>query len=222
MHLIAPSILAADFNKLGEEIEMINLSEADWIHCDVMDGSFVPNISFGFPILKAVQKVAQKPMDVHLMIDDPDSYLKAFVEAGADSLTVHAEATRHLDRTLGAIRELGVKVGVALNPATPLAWVESILPSVDILLLMTVNPGFGGQSFIDYVLDKVADARQWREEHGAGFLIEVDGGVDSQTALPLLQAGADVLVAGSHVFRSSQPLNTISSLKQLDPLQKTS
>ncbi|MEM9987711.1 MAG: ribulose-phosphate 3-epimerase, partial [Bacteroidota bacterium] len=145
----------------------------------------------------------------------------AFVEAGAATLTVHAEATRHLDRTLGAIRELGVKVGVALNPATPLSWVEAILPAVDILLLMTVNPGFGGQSFIHYVLDKVAAARQWREEHRATYLIEVDGGVDSQTALPLLRAGADVLVAGSYVFRSAQPLDTISSLKQLSALDQT-
>ncbi|MFK7923009.1 MAG: ribulose-phosphate 3-epimerase [Bacteroidia bacterium] len=214
-HLVAPSILAADFNRLGKDIEMINLSAGDWIHCDVMDGSFVPNISFGMPILKAVKQVASKPLDVHLMIDAPDRYIEAFHAVGANILTVHQEATTHLDRTLQAIRAQGMKAGVALNPATPISSIQHVLHLADVVLLMTVNPGFGGQSFIPYVVDKVRALKQMIIESGSKTLIEIDGGVDDKTALPLLEAGADVLVAGSYVFKSANPSHTIAKLKKM-------
>ncbi|MEL6590806.1 MAG: ribulose-phosphate 3-epimerase [Bacteroidota bacterium] len=219
-HLVAPSILAADFNRLGKEIEMLNLSAADWIHCDVMDGSFVPNISFGMPILKAVKSVATKPLDVHLMIDDPARYIEAFHEVGAQVLTVHQEAVNHLDRTLQAIRAQGMKAGVALNPATPIETVQHVLHLADVVLLMTVNPGFGGQSFIPYVLDKVVALKQMIQAAGTPTLIEVDGGVDDKTAPALLRAGVDVLVAGSYVFRAKNPSHTIAQLKQMRSAQQ--
>lgn len=214
-HLVAPSILAADFNRLGKDIEMINLSAADWIHCDVMDGSFVPNISFGMPILKAVKQIANKPLDVHLMIDAPDRYIEAFHEVGANILTVHQEATTHLDRTLQAIHAQGMKAGVALNPATPISTLQHVLHLADVVLLMTVNPGFGGQSFIPYVVDKVRALKQMIQETGSKAMIEIDGGVDEKTALPLLDAGADILVAGSYVFKSANPSHTIAKLKKM-------
>ncbi|MCL4147216.1 UNVERIFIED_CONTAM: hypothetical protein GTU68_065642 [Idotea baltica] len=194
---------------------MINRSQGDWIHCDVMDGSFVPNISFGFPVLAAVNKIAQKPLDVHLMIDNPQNYIAACKEVGAASMTVHVEATLHLDRTLSAIREAGMKAGVALNPATPVDTIKHVLHLADIVLLMTVNPGFGGQSFIPYVLDKVKELKGMIREKGSGTLIEIDGGVNNKTAPKLLASGADVLVAGSYVFKSEDPIETIASLKKL-------
>lgn len=217
MHpLIAPSILAANFGQLDQEIKLINESEADWIHCDVMDGVFVPNISFGLPIIKAVKQVAEKPLDVHLMIENPDRYIQAFKEAGADRLTVHLEATTHLDRTLNVIKGLGMATGVAINPATPVASLLPILPLVDTFLLMTVNPGFGGQSFIPYVLDKIESLRQVLFEQELVAHIEVDGGIDSQTGPEVVAAGADVLVAGSYVFKSSDPKGAIQKLKALE------
>jgi ribulose-phosphate 3-epimerase len=212
-HLIAPSILAADFGKLAHDIEMINRSEADWIHCDVMDGLFVPNISFGMPILKAVQQVAQKPMDVHLMIEKPARYLEAFRDVGANVLTVHQEACIHLDRTLHAIRDLGMKAGVAINPSTPVETLNEVLHLVDVVCIMSVNPGFGGQKFIPYTYDKVRRLKKMIVEKGCDTLIEIDGGVTDQNASALLEAGADVLVAGSFVFKSDDPIATIHKLK---------
>lgn len=220
MPIVAPSILAADFSKLGDEIRMINASEADWIHCDVMDGQFVPNISFGFPILKAVKAIAQKPLDVHLMIENPGQYIDAFKKVGADHLTVHVEAVSHLDRTVHAIREAGMKVGVALNPATSIDSVQHVLPMLDIVLLMTVNPGFGGQSFIPYVLDKVRMMRQMIALTGSSAVIQVDGGVDQKTAPEVYHAGAESLVAGSYVFRSDNPMATIAGLKAMKSSEK--
>ncbi len=214
-HLVAPSILAADFNRLGKDIELINLSAADWIHCDVMDGRFVPNISFGMPILKAVRSLATKPLDVHLMIADPDRYIDAFHQLGVDHLTVHVEAVTHLDRALHYIREKGMKAGVALNPATPVESVSHVLHLADIVLQMTVNPGFGGQKFIPYTLEKISRLRQMIDADGLATLIQVDGGVDAQTAPELIRHGADVLVAGSYVFGSDNPSHTIARLKQL-------
>lgn len=220
MPIVAPSILGADFTHLGSVIEMINQSEADWIHCDVMDGRFVPNISFGFPIIEAVKKVAQKPLDVHLMIEEPERYLSDFQQAGADLLTIHAEATRHLDRSVNAIREAGMQVGVALNPATSVEAVQHVLPLVDVVLLMSVNPGFGGQSFIPYVLEKVRLLRQMIALSGSGCHIEIDGGIDAQTAPQAVQAGVDVLVAGSYVFKAQDPTAIIGELKGLGPIQR--
>ncbi|MEZ4826744.1 MAG: ribulose-phosphate 3-epimerase [Bacteroidia bacterium] len=213
-HLLAPSILAADFSRLGEEIEMINRSEADWIHCDVMDGRFVPNISFGIPVITSVKKVAQKPLDVHLMIVEPEKYLSDFKKAGADRITIHQEATVHLDSTLHQIRSLGLKSGVALNPATPVGVLRHVLPLTDMVLLMTVNPGFGGQAFIPYVLDKVAELKVMIQEAGTSTLIQVDGGVDTGNAAKLVRAGVDVLVAGSSVFRATDPEAAIRQLKK--------
>lgn len=211
--LIAPSILAADFGRLAADIEMLNRSQADWIHCDVMDGVFVPNISFGIPVMEAVKKVATKTLDVHLMIVQPERYIDAFKKAGADIYTVHAEACTHLDRTLHAIREAGMKAGVALNPHTPLDVLRYVLPITDVVCLMSVNPGFGGQSFIPYTYDKVRALRAMIDEAGASTLIEIDGGVNAETAPLLVAAGADVLVAGSFVFRAADPEATIAALK---------
>lgn len=213
--LIAPSILAADFGKLADDIAMINQSEADWIHCDVMDGIFVPNISFGMPILKAVQQVATKPMDVHLMIEKPSRYLEAFRDVGADVLTVHQEACVHLDRTLHAIRDLGMKAGVAINPSTPVELLSEVLCLIDVVCVMSVNPGYGGQKFISYTYDKVRRLKKMIQEKECDTLIEIDGGVSDKTAPGLLEAGADVLVAGSYVFRSENPIATISGLKSM-------
>jgi len=215
-HLIAPSILAADFNQLGAVIEMINRSQADWVHCDVMDGLFVPNISFGMPILQSVKKLSQKPLDVHLMIVDPDRYIDAFKACGADVLTVHIEACTHLDRTLHAIKEAGMKAGVAVNPATPIDGLKHVLPWVDVACLMSVNPGFGGQSFIHYTYEKVRTLKQMIREQGTHTLIEIDGGVSSKNASALLEEGADVLVAGSFVFKSENPEATIANLKGIE------
>lgn len=213
--LIAPSILAANFARLGDDIRMINDSQADWIHCDVMDGVFVPNISFGIPILEAVKAVATKPLDVHLMIVQPERYIADFKKAGADVLTVHIEACTHLDRTLHAIHEAGMKAGVAVNPATPVEGLRHVLPFVDVVCMMSVNPGFGGQKFISYTYDKVRTLRRMIDEIGADTLIEIDGGVTSDNAAHLTEAGATVLVAGNFVFKAADPIATIAGLKAL-------
>jgi ribulose-phosphate 3-epimerase len=214
-HLVSPSLLAADFTNIGKEVMMINRSEADWLHLDIMDGLFVPNISFGFPIIKAVKKVATKPLDVHLMIVDPDRYLNQFCEAGANNLTVQYEACIHLNRTVTEIRNLEMKAGVALNPHTPVSLLKNILPYIDMVLIMTVNPGFGGQIFLKESYNKVTELRKMIDSGGHNVLIEVDGGIDTANALKLIESGVDVLVAGSSVFGSKDPVNTISRLKHL-------
>ena len=213
--MIAPSILSADFGKLYEEIDMINLSEADWFHVDVMDGVFVPNISFGFPVMKPLQAKAQKTLDVHLMIVDPDRYTKAFADAGAHVLTVHVEACTHLHRTLTNIRNHGMKAGVAINPHTPVESIKEVLDLCDVVCLMSVNPGFGGQSFIENTYQKVRTLRAMITAAGTSTLIEIDGGVSLTNAKLLTDAGADVLVAGNTVFGSANPTQTIAELKQL-------
>jgi ribulose-phosphate 3-epimerase len=214
-HLVAPSILSADFNQLGKDIMMLNESEADFIHCDIMDGVFVPNISFGIPIVEHVRKIATKPLDVHLMIVDPDKYIEPFSMAGAAWLTVHYEICNHLHRTINYIKEQGVKASVCLNPHTPVAVLEDILQELDMVLLMSVNPGFGGQEFIFNTLKKVSRLKDMILQNNADCLIEVDGGVNFETGKMLLEAGTDVLVAGSFVFGSDDPLKTISELKHL-------
>ena len=214
MPLISPSILAADFANLQRDVEMLNRSEADYIHVDVMDGLFVPNISFGMPVCEAVHRHAQKPLDVHLMIVDPDRYLKEFREAGAHIITVHYEACTHLHRTVQHIRELGALPGVALNPHTPVESLMDILSDISLVLIMSVNPGFGGQTFIENTYRKVQRLADMRRATGANFLIEIDGGVNSNNAPKLVAAGADVLVAGSFVFKSADPMATIASLKK--------
>ncbi|MBK7490061.1 MAG: ribulose-phosphate 3-epimerase [Bacteroidales bacterium] len=213
-HLVAPSLLAADFANLASEVEMINDSEADWIHLDIMDGLFVPNISFGFPVVEAVSDLASKPLDVHLMIVDPDRYLERFRDAGASYLTVQFEACNHLHRTVTEIRRLGMKAGVALNPHSPVILVRDILPYIDMVLLMTVNPGYGGQTFIPGSFNKIGELRSMIDEGGYEVLIEVDGGVDLHNAPMLVHAGVDVLVAGSTVFSSSDPAETIRRLRE--------
>jgi len=213
-HLVAPSILAADFANLQRDVEMLNQSEGDWMHVDVMDGRFVPNISFGFPVLKAVKKYSKKFLDVHLMIVEPDKYIKEFVEAGADSITVHYEACPNLHRTIQVIKELGCKACVALNPHTTVASLEDIILDLDMVLIMSVNPGFGGQKFIQNTYKKLNDIKALKRRYNTELLIEVDGGVDINNAAKLVEAGANVLVAGSSVFSSADPLVAIAALKE--------
>ena len=215
MKLIAPSMLASDFGKLEEEILMVNNSKADWFHIDVMDGVFVPNISFGTPILNVLKKYAKKPLDVHLMIVNPDNYLEKFAELGSSVLTVHAEACTHLHRTVQKIKSLKMKAGVAINPHTPISSLESIINEIDLVCVMSVNPGFGGQSFIENTYQKVDDLKSLINKKNSKALIEIDGGVTSENAKKLVEKGADVLVAGSFVFKSDNPTETISTLSNL-------
>lgn len=212
-HLVSPSILSADFGSLEKDIKMLNDSVADWIHCDIMDGVFVPNISFGFPVVEFVKKVSAKPLDVHLMTVDPDRYINRWHEAGADMLTVHYEACVHLHRTVTEIQSLGMKAGVALNPHTPVSLLDNILPYVDMILIMTVNPGFGGQLFIVECYNKIAELRKMIDSKGIEVMIQVDGGVDLNNATELVNAGVNVLVAGHTIFSSAQPAETIRQLK---------
>jgi ribulose-phosphate 3-epimerase len=214
-HLVSLSLLAADFNNLEKDVSIVNNSEADWVHLDIMDGVFVPNISFGFPVMEAVKKIATKPLDVHLMIVDPDRYLERFCTAGADSLTVQYEACTHLNRTVTEIRNLGMKVCVALNPHTPVLLLKNILPYLDMVLIMTVNPGFGAQSFIIESYNKITELRKMIDEGGYNVLIEVDGGIDTKNASKLIESGVNVLVAGNSVFNSADPTETIHRLKNL-------
>lgn len=214
-HLIAPSLLSADFLRLGEEVEMINNSEADWLHLDIMDGVFVPNISFGFPVLNALKPVCRKPMDVHLMIVEPQKFIPEVAASGAYMMNVHYEVSPHLHRTIGAIHEAGMKAGVTLNPHTPVSLLEDIVQDVDMVLLMSVNPGFGGQRFIEHSVEKTARLKEMILKKNLSTLIEVDGGVNLETGRRLVEAGADVLVAGSFVFKSADPLQTIKALKEV-------
>ena len=210
--LIAPSILAADFSNLSRDIALVNQSDADWFHLDVMDGVFVPNISFGMPVIKSMAKHTTKPLDVHLMIVEPDRYIQTFADLGADVLTVHVEACTHLHRSLQSIKAAGMKAGVALNPHTPVASLSHVITDIDLVCLMSVNPGFGGQSFIEATYEKVRELRTLIDENKASTLIEIDGGVTDQNASQLVAAGADVLVAGSYVFSATDPAAIIANL----------
>ena len=212
---IAPSMLAADFANLERDIHMVNQSEADWFHLDIMDGVFVPNISFGMPVLKAMAQHTKKTLDVHLMIVDPDRYIETFAQIGADILTVHAEACTHLHRTLQAIKDAGMQAGVALNPHTPVNVLEDVINDIDVVCIMSVNPGFGGQKFIQNTYAKVRKLRAMIDAHKSATLIEIDGGVNATNCTDLVEAGADVLVAGSFVFSSKNPLETIKNLRQV-------
>jgi len=215
-HLIAPSILSADFGNLQRDIELINKSNADWFHIDIMDGVFVPNISFGFPVLKFIKKDAKKILDVHLMIIEPDRYIQAFKDAGASNLSVHIEACTHLHRTIQSIKSLDMKAGVAVNPHTSINQLEYIINEIDIVCLMSVNPGFGGQKFIESTYRKITDLKELILKHNSKALIEIDGGVDFSNYKKLVQCGADVLVAGNSVFSNADPLNAIKQLKDLN------
>lgn len=214
-HLIAPSILSADFGNLQRDVELINQSDADWFHIDIMDGVFVPNISFGFPVLKIIKKYAKKPLDVHLMIVDPDRYVQTFKDYGADILTVHIEACTHLHRSIQYIKNTGMKAGVAINPHTSVKLLEDIISDIDLVCLMSVNPGFGGQKFIENTYLKVTTLKKMILERNSKALIEIDGGVDLQNYKKLISAGADVLVAGNTVFTSNNPKETITQLKSI-------
>lgn len=216
--LIAPSVLAADFANLQRDIEMINRSEADWFHIDIMDGHFVPNLSYGMPVVEAIKKHATKPLDVHLMIEQPERYIETFAKIGADIITVHYEATTHLHRTLTQIKNAGCKAGVVLNLSTPVSVLEDILPECYMVLLMSINPGFGGQKFEEITYNKVRKLRKMIDEQGLDTLIEIDGGVTDKNAKLLVEAGANVLVAGSYIFNAQDPVQTTSDLKKLTSL----
>ncbi|MBS1585686.1 MAG: ribulose-phosphate 3-epimerase [Bacteroidetes bacterium] len=215
MAIIAPSMLSADFLKLGQEIEMVNNSEADWFHLDVMDGRFVPNISYGMPIIAQMKKAAKKTFDVHLMIEDPERYLEEFKKAGADYLTVHYETGYHLHRTLTTIKALGMKSGLSINPHTPVEMIQDIIGEIDLLLIMSINPGFGGQKFLPLTYNKIRQAKELINRAGAATLIEIDGGVTLENAASIIDAGADVLVAGNTVFASPNPTETVAKLKAI-------
>ena len=215
-HLIAPSVLAADFSNLQRDIEMINESEADWFHIDIMDGVFVPNISFGMPVLRDIKKHAKKTLDVHLMIVNPDQYIETFASLGADILTVHYEACTHMHRTIQAIKATGMKAGIALNPHSSVNQLKDVIKDIDLVCLMSVNPGFGGQSFIENTFEKVKELKELIQSTGSDCQIEIDGGVTNKNAKKLVQAGANILVAGSYVFKNSNPTETISKLIKLD------
>jgi ribulose-phosphate 3-epimerase len=212
--LIAPSLLSADFLHLSKDIDMVNCSQADWFHCDIMDGVFVPNISYGIPVVQAIKKEAQKPLDVHLMIVEPDRYFEKFKNAGADIITFHYEASTHIHRSVQMLKSLGVKAGVVLNPHTPVSLLEDILGDLDLVLLMSVNPGFGGQKFIERTYSKIEKLRKMIEGQGLNTMIEVDGGVNTENAAKLFAAGADVLVAGNAVFKAEDPLAAIAKMKE--------
>lgn len=215
MKIIAPSILSADFSNLSQQIRMVEMGGAGWIHCDVMDGHFVPNITFGPIVVSAAKKITKLPIDVHLMIEKPDNYLENFIKAGADYLTVHYEATVHLHRTLSKIKELGAKAGVSINPSTPVSLLTEVINEIDLLLIMSVNPGFGGQKFIANSLNKIKEAVKMREKHNANFIIEIDGGVDKNNIKTISEAGCEAFVAGSSVFNSDNITAATAELKNL-------